>query len=168
MQIFRQKKASKTVFFKKKSSKCVFVESLKQSIIDVYVESKNSLRIPSLVSFHWFVIFYCSTTIIIGARCSTKLDWCPVSAWGYAMQSAAAATQKNGGSHSCEEPRAHRGAFLGGSFEAAGVGNMFHRCGFQWQKRVRQKLQILKESSHNHLDWLQQNISILLIELIVQ
>jgi len=43
------KKASKTVFFKKKSSKSVFTKNLKQSNnkLDVYLDPKNSLRIPS-------------------------------------------------------------------------------------------------------------------------
>lgn len=102
--------------------------------------------------------FLFSTTIIIGARCSTKLDWCPVSAPGCNARRLHRKTAR--GSHSCEEPRAHRSAFLG-SFEAA-AGNMFHRRGSEWQHRVRQKLQIiLKATSHNHLDWLQQSISIL-------
>jgi hypothetical protein len=43
-----QKKAFKTVFLEKKASKTVFMKVQKQSKIDVFLDPKNSLRIPSL------------------------------------------------------------------------------------------------------------------------
>jgi hypothetical protein len=47
-----QKKASKIVFFEKKASKSVFFRVRKQSKIDVFLDPKNSLRIPSLTIIH--------------------------------------------------------------------------------------------------------------------
>ena len=65
MKIFRQQKASKTVFFKKKPSKSVFFKSLKQSKIDVYLDLKNSLRIPSLPLQFEYGIMLVSLYIVI-------------------------------------------------------------------------------------------------------